>query len=131
MQPASPTNNYHYNKALQDYARELRKNGTKAEACIWKYILGAGKLRKYKFKRQRPILSYIADFMCPELMLIIEVDGYSHLHLDVIKKDKIRQTKLEDIGFTVIRFTDKEVLEDINNVERVLEAFVDSYEATR
>ena len=131
MQPASSSNNYHYNKNLQEFASELRKNGTKSEACIWKYILSAGKLKKYKFRRQRPVLNYIADFMCFELMLIIEIDGLSHIHKEVQEKDKVRQIKLEDIGFSVIRFSDNEILSNIENVERVLEAFVDSYEAVR
>lgn len=128
MQPASPSNNYHYNKTLQKFASELRKNGTKAEACIWKHILKAGKLKTYNFRRQRPILNYIVDFVCVNLMLIIEVDGYSHLHLDVMKKDRIRQKDLENIGFTIIRFIDKEVLKEINNVEKVLETFIDNFE---
>ena len=131
MQPASPSNNYHYNKDLQKFASELRKNGTKAEACIWKHILKAGKLNKYKFRRQRPVLNYIADFMCFELMLIVEVDGLSHIHKEVIEKDKHRQKELEDIGFTVIRFNDEEVLSDIENTKRVLEGFVDNFEAIR
>ncbi len=128
MKPASSLNNYHYNKNLQVFANKLRNNGTKSEACIWKYVLRAGKLKKYKFRRQRPILNYIADFMCFELMLIIEVDGYSHLHQEAIRKDAIRQKNLEDVGFTVIRFTDNEVLSDIENVERVLEGFIHEYE---
>lgn len=128
MQPASTSNNYHYNKNLQKFASELRMSSTKAEACIWKYVLRAKKLRKYKFRRQRPVLNYIADFMCTDLMLIIEVDGYSHIHQDVAKKDVIRQKRLENIGFTVIRFCDIEILNDITNVERVLEAFVEEFE---
>lgn len=57
---------------------------TKAEACLWKYVLSSGKLKGYKFKRQRPVLQYIADFMCPDLMLIIEVDGITHLDEEVV-----------------------------------------------
>ena len=56
MQPASKSNNYHYNKKLQSYANELRHNMTKAEACLWKYVLKAGELHGYKFRRQRPVL---------------------------------------------------------------------------
>ena len=128
MQPASKSNNYHYNKNLQPYANQLRKNMTKAEASLWKYVLKAGQLKGYKFRRQRPVLDYIADFMCPELMLIIEVDGITHLDEEVVTKDEIRQKALEEIGFTVLRFHDDEVLNDIHNVERVLEAYVEDYE---
>ena len=128
MYPASKSNNYHYNKKLQHYARKLRHNMAKAEACLWKYVLRAGELQGYKFRRQRPVLNYIADFMCPELMLIIEVDGITHLNEEVATKDEIRQKALESIGFTVLRFNDDEVLHDIRNVERVLEAYVEECE---
>jgi very-short-patch-repair endonuclease len=128
MQPASRSNNYHYNKNLQPYANRLRKNMTKAEASLWKYALRAGQLKGYKFRRQRPVLHYIADFMCPDLMLIIEVDGITHLDEEVARNDEIRQKKLERVGFTVLRFNDNEVLNDMRNVERVLEAYVEKYE---
>ena len=48
---------------------------TKAEACLWKYVLRASRMKGYGFRRQRPIMNYIADFMCKELMLVIEVDA--------------------------------------------------------
>ena len=128
MKPASKSNNYHYNKNLSDFAKELRNNGTKSEACLWKYVLRAGKLEKYKFRRQRPVLNFIADFMCFELMLVVELDGYTHLLEETIKKDEKKTRMLEEVGFTVIRFTDDEVLKDIENVQRELEGFVDEFE---
>lgn len=72
------------------------------------------------FNRQRPVLNYIADFMCKEVKLIIEVDGYTHLLEDVIIKDQIRQANLEAAGFKVIRFKDEEVLKEINRVREVI-----------
>jgi very-short-patch-repair endonuclease len=51
---------------------------TKAETCPWKFALRANQLKGYPFRRQRPVLNYIADFMCKDLMLIIEVDGITH-----------------------------------------------------
>jgi len=101
---------------------------TKAEACLWKYVLRAGLLNDYKFRRQRPVLNYIADFMCIELMLIIEVDGITHLYDEIIENNIKRQKDLEKAGFSVLRFNDNEVLRDIENVRRVLEAYVDSFE---
>jgi very-short-patch-repair endonuclease len=80
--------NYNYNKKLQPYANRLRKTMTKAEACLWKYVLKARQLRGYQFRRQRPVLWYIADFMCKKLMLVIEVDGLSHTWEETIRKDK-------------------------------------------
>lgn len=100
-------------------AHENRYEMTKAEACLWKYVLKA-KQTGYTFNRQRPVLNYIADFMCKPLKLIIEVDGYSHSLEETIEKDKIKQTELEKAGFKVIRFRDEEVLKEIKNVKRVI-----------
>ncbi len=116
---AEKDNHLLYNKNLQPFANENRKQMTKAEACLWKYVLRA-KQMGYTFNRQRPVLNYIADFMCKELKLIIEVDGYTHLLDDVIKKDMIRQQRLENAGFKVIRFKDEEVLKEINSVSKVI-----------
>ena len=77
---------------------------TKAEACLWKYVLRASKMKNFQFRRQRTVLNYIADFMCMELMLVIEVDGITHHTEEAIKKDEIRQKALESAGFTVLRF---------------------------
>jgi very-short-patch-repair endonuclease len=112
-------NNF-YNKQLKINARNLRKEMTRAEASLWKYVLRAS-TTGYPFRRQRPILNYIVDFVCLPLKLIIEVDGYSHLLDEVKEKDEKRQKKLEDAGFKVIRFTDEEVLTEIDNVRAVIE----------
>lgn len=120
MELAGPTNNWHYNSKLKVYANKLRKSMTKAEACLWKYALKSGKLQNWQFRRQRPILNYIADFMSKELLLVIEVDGYTHLLDETIEKDRIKESALSDVGFKVLRFQDEEVLNDIDNVIRVL-----------
>jgi very-short-patch-repair endonuclease len=72
----------------------------------------------YTFKRQRPVLSYIADFMCQELSLIIEVDGSSHDDLRVRNNDLNRQMKLENAGFTVLRFSNEDVIKNMDEVRR-------------
>lgn len=108
-----------YNKKLQPYASKNRKQMTKAEACLWKYVLKA-KMTGYTFNRQRPVLNYIADFMCKEKKLIIEVDGITHTFEEVIKNDRIRQMNLENAGFKVIRFKDNEVLNQIESVRRTI-----------
>lgn len=119
----------HYNKKLQPFANENRKQMTKAEACLWKYVLKA-KMTGYTFNRQRPVLNYIADFMCKELKLIIEVDGITHTFEQIIENDKIRQHKLEEHGFTLIRFTDNEVLTNIANVRRTILNTLENLKAT-
>jgi len=122
---ADPSNNHHYNKRLQPNASKLRKEMTKAEACLWKYVLRAAQMKGYTFRRQRPVLRFIADFMCKELMLVIEVDGSSHLHDEVFEKDLVKQEALEKAGFTVMRFTDDEVLHHIEEVRRRLEYWIE------
>ena len=118
-------NNHFYNKNLQPYANHLRKEMTKAEACLWKYVLRAGNMKNFQFRRQRTVLNYIADFMCKELMLIIEVDGITHHSEETIKKDEIRQKALESAGFTVLRFSDEEVLNHIQAVHNYLEDWIE------
>ena len=122
------TQNNHYNKKLQPIANSLRKNMTKAEACLWKYVLQGQKLKGYQFRRQRPVLKYIADFMCKELNLVIEVDGISHHYDEILIKDRKKQSDLENAGFVVLRFSDEEVLTDINNVIRSLVGWIENYE---
>lgn len=113
---AAKDNRNLYNKNLKPFANQNRKQMTKAEACLWKYVLRS-KQTGFIFNRQRPALNYIADFMNKELKLIIEVDGYTHLLEEVIINDKIRQTNLENAGFTLIRFKDEEVLKEIDVVK--------------
>ncbi|MCE1165450.1 MAG: endonuclease domain-containing protein [Bacteroidetes bacterium] len=108
--------NKEYNRILQPYAHNLRTEMTKSESCLWKFVLKCGKMRGYKFKRQRPVLKYIADFLCPELSLIIELDGYTHEFEEVAEHDRVRQKELEDAGFTIIRFCDADVLNAIDGV---------------
>lgn len=119
--------NYYYNKELKEFARKLRKNATKAEIKLWNEVLRGGQMHGYKFLRQRPVLNYIADFMCKELMLIIEVDGYSHGLEERWQLDKARQEDLESLSFTVLRFTDEEVLRDIDNVSRSIGGWVQDH----
>jgi len=75
MEKANKNNLWHYNHTLKHFANTNRKDMTKAEACIWKYLLSGKQMMDFSFRRQRPVLNFIADFMCKELMLIIEVDG--------------------------------------------------------
>ncbi len=116
MDIAGSKNNWHYNKNLKNFANKLRKNMTKAEACLWKYALRAGNLSNWQFARQRPVLNYIADFMCKELLIIIEVDGLTHQWNETYEKDRKKEKELELAGFKILKFQDEEVLNNINNV---------------
>jgi very-short-patch-repair endonuclease len=112
-----------YNKSLQPFANKLRKEMTKAEACLWKYVLRARQMKGYQFRRQRPVLNYIADFMCKELRLVIEVDGITHD--SKLERDEHRTEELRQAGFNVLRFADEEVLTNIQGVAREIERVID------
>ena len=114
---ASGANNFLYNKRLKPPAHKLRYEMTKAEACLWKYALRAGMMQGYTFRRQRPVLNYIADFLCKELLLIIEVDGLTHQWDETVAKDNKKAADLEAAGFKVIRFQDVEVLNHMEIVK--------------
>ncbi len=124
MEPADKTNLFHYNKKLKPFANANRKAMTKAEACLWKFVLGRKQMMDYQFNRQRPVLTYIADFMCKELNLIIEVDGITHQWGGIAEKDLDREEKLKSAGFHLLRFDDDEVLNDISNVIRTIENYI-------
>jgi very-short-patch-repair endonuclease len=128
MEKAGPQNNWHYNKKLKSKANALRKNLTKAEACLWKYALRAKQMRGYTFRRQRPVLNFIADFMCKELLLVIELDGLTHHDEKTAEKDRAKEKALKDAGFYVLRFSDETVLNDIKGATRSIENFIDQIE---
>ena len=125
---ADQGNLYGYNKALKQKARDLRNNATKSEACLWKYVLRARMMKGYQFRRQRPVLNYIADFMCKDLKLIIELDGITHSWEETVVKDEQRQKELEAAGFRVLRFDDDLVLRHINVVRVMIEEEVKKIE---
>jgi len=107
-----------YNKKLVEIARINRKNPTQAENKIWHEILKDKQFEKYKFHRQKPLDNFIADFYCPELMLVIEIDGDSH---DKQKEyDTLRSEKLSEYGMGVIRYSNDKILSDINSVHQDL-----------
>ena len=86
-------------------------------------------MKGYSFRRQRPVLNFIADFMCKELMLIIEVDGITHTWEETVKKDEHKEAELRKAGFTVLRFPDHDVLNDIENVKRSIYNWIEDVEA--
>ena len=118
-----------YNPKLKEFARQLRNHSTKSEIKLWKYLKGK-QMRGYDFHRQKPLLNFIADFYCYELSLVIELDGYTHQFQDTIIKDAIKEKELKKVGLSVLRFEDNEVMNDLKNVLRVIENYIDRYEIT-
>ena len=110
--------NNHYNKNLKEFAYELRtETVSKAEKYLWKALLSRNRLG-VKFKRQRPIDSFIVDFFSQEIGLIIEIDGNSHYRKATY--DAMRQAKLEGLGYKIIRFSEGEVMINIEDVHKVI-----------
>jgi very-short-patch-repair endonuclease len=101
-----------YDRHLKERARALRKNSTPAELELWEAI--RKKKLGVEFHRQVPLLHYIVDFYCHEIGLAIEVDGQIH-EIQVIE-DGMRQGKLEKYGVHFLRFTNDEVIHDLNKV---------------
>jgi very-short-patch-repair endonuclease len=101
---------------LKAFARENRNNQTDAEKCLWQQ-LRSGELG-VKFKRQHIIYDFIADFVCLEKMLIIEVDGAYHFTDSQTEYDIYRTEELERFGFRVLRFTNEEVIYKAQEVIR-------------
>ena len=99
-------------------AKQLRKNMTDAEKVLWAYLrTGVNGLR---FRRQHPIGHYIADFFCHKAKLVVEIDGSIHTGLDIKEKDDIRQKELENLGYFTIRFTNEQVMKDIEVVIKTI-----------
>jgi very-short-patch-repair endonuclease len=109
-----------YNPKLKAYARELRNNSTLSEVLLWKNI--KNKALGVQFHRQVPMLEYIVDFYCHELMLAIEIDGDSHLYK--YEYDIKRQGELEKQGVVFLRFTDLEIKHNMFSVGITLEQVV-------
>lgn len=111
-------------KSEQEKRRYLRNNQTFSEKIVWmnlrrKQICGE------RFLRQFSVGKFVVDFYSPHLKLGIEIDGDSHfVSDDVIEYDKQRQKFLESLGMKIIRFTNKEVNQNIDKVVSVIEETV-------
>ena len=110
---------------VKDLSHKFKKEQTDAEMILWKELRDK-KLGWYKFYRQKSIFVYreenwkdrffIADFYNHQKKLIIEIDGSVHLEESVKEYDKMREYLLKELWYTIIRFTNSEVLNDIKHV---------------
>lgn len=96
-------------------AKELRRTETEAERLLWTR-LHKNQLLGLQFRRQHPINKFIADFYCPKIKLVVEVDGGIHEIPEHQAYDIGRTDVLNDFGITVIRFTNEQVINDLETV---------------
>jgi very-short-patch-repair endonuclease len=111
-QPVAPTK--------RRFARSMRREPTEAEDRLW-YELRGRRLDSIKFRRQVPIGKFIADFICAEARLIIEIDGTQHADSPY---DRERDAELKARGFRVLRFWNDDILRDMNAVCDTIIAYV-------
>lgn len=104
-----------FNKEPQTKLRKILRNRmTKSETVLWKHI--KGKQLGFKFRRQCGIGKYIADFYCPEVKLVIEVDGLTHNEESVFNKDQEKERYFVTLGLKVKRYSSEQVFKFIDEV---------------
>ena len=107
---------------LKENARKNRANMTEAEKMLWE------RLRCYprplRFRRQHIIGDYIVDFVCLEKMLVVEVDGEYHFTDEENAIDELRTEYLNSVDFSVVRFTNEQVINHINDVVAHIEELI-------
>jgi cyclase len=113
---------YKANPLIFENARELRRKLTPAEQTFWLRL--KEQFAEYKFRRQHPISVYIADFYCHKLKFVIEIDGPIHDSEEAKSNDAKRQETLEGFGLTVIRFTNEQIKNDVENVIKVISSTI-------
>ena len=104
-----------YEKYLKENSQKLRVDQTDAERKLWQRI-NRDQLLGFRFNRQKPLLSYIVDFYCAKAKLIIELDA-------------LRDAELHSLGFTVMRFSNDEVMREIESVVEQIYLFLENIRA--
>ncbi len=118
--------------SIRQSCRDLRKNSTPAEKKFWQYVRHR-QFKGYKFNRQHPIIFeidnikryFVADFYCHELELVVEIDG--GIHETQKDYDELRTKIIETLGIKVYRFSNEEVLDDIDSVLVKLDGIIDKF----
>ena len=107
----------------KNLARHLRSNLTEAEKKLWRHIRNK-LLGGHRFRRQAELGAYVVDFVCFEAKVVVEIDGGQHA--DQIEEDATRTAWLETQGFSVIRFWNNEVTENVDGVLARLSTFLEA-----
>ena len=104
-----------YHKELKLISQQLRKHMTDAENLLWSKLRGK-QLKGLQFYRQKTIGKYIVDFYCPKAHIVIELDGGQHYTESGQERDQLREEVLLNMGVKVLRFSDREVFDNLNGV---------------
>jgi adenine-specific DNA-methyltransferase len=104
-------------RPIDSLGRALRRNQTDAEALLWRNLRGR-RINRIKFRRQVPLADFIVDFASLEKNLVIELDGGQHA--DTEAKDAARDERLRGMGFTVLRFWNSEVFQNLEGILAVI-----------
>ena len=110
-------NNLTYGASAEIFkrAKNLKREMTPAEKILWKELRN-GKLDGHKFRRQHPIGKFVADFYCHQRKMVIELDGGIHDDVGIKERDEGRTYELENFGLKIIRFTNEDIFENLDNV---------------
>ena len=108
-----------YNKTLKTFSRDLRSNMTDAEQLLWSK-LRRKQLLGLQFYRQKPLAGYIADFYCAATNLVVELDGSQHYESEHRAYDVQRERVMASLGLQVLRFDNRQVLTELDNVMAVI-----------
>jgi very-short-patch-repair endonuclease len=121
VEPKNPT--WKVSSKLRANARTLRRNSTDAERILWSELRDH-RLNGAGFRRQVPIEGYVADFICHAAKLVVELDGGQHFSEQAEKADATRSAVIEAKGFTVLRFTNHDVMKKRAGVLETIAAAV-------
>lgn len=113
-----------YHPQLKPKARSLRTAMTDCERILWSH-LRRKQMLGVQFYRQKPIGNYIVDFYAPKAKLVVEVDGSQHASAEHVTKDARRDAYLATLGIRVLRFGDRQVLQELDAVTEVIFQVVD------
>lgn len=111
----------HNRQYLKQFRKDLRNNGTAAEATLWKF-LQRKQLDGRKFRRQHSVGNYILDFYCPSERLGIELDGAHHFQTAGFLKDEERTKYLNSLNIRILRFENDEVFKALESVLEIIKS---------
>lgn len=109
------------NVSLKPLRRQLRSALTPAEAVLWKQ-LQSRQLAGRKFRRQHSVGPFVLDFYCPRERIAVELDGAAHDHERAAQRDEARTSYLQSLGIRVVRFENRDVIENLEGVLKAIEA---------